>query len=83
MYKTTIKIEGMACGMCEAHINDAIRKSFPAAQKVKSSHTKGAASFLLDTPTSEEQLRPLIDATGYTFVSSKSEPYKKKSWFGF
>ena len=29
MIKTTVKIDGMACSMCEAHINDAIRKAFP------------------------------------------------------
>lgn len=27
MIKTTLKIDGMACGMCESHINDAVRKS--------------------------------------------------------
>ena len=40
MYKTTIKIDGMACGMCEAHVNEAIRKVC-AAKKVTSSHKKG------------------------------------------
>ncbi len=25
MYKTTVKIDGMMCGMCESHVNDAIR----------------------------------------------------------
>lgn len=26
MIKTTLGIEGMMCGMCESHINNAIRK---------------------------------------------------------
>ena len=26
MIKTTLKIDGMMCGMCEAHMNDLIRK---------------------------------------------------------
>ena len=34
----TLEIEGMACPMCEAHMNDAIRKLYPDAKKVKSSH---------------------------------------------
>ena len=38
MIKTTIKIEGMMCGMCEAHVCDAIRKAVPYAKKVKASH---------------------------------------------
>lgn len=25
MVKTTLKIDGMACGMCESHVNDAVR----------------------------------------------------------
>ena len=26
MVKTTLKIDGMMCGMCESHVNDAITK---------------------------------------------------------
>ena len=40
MVQMTLKVDGMACGMCEAHINDAIRSHF-AVKKVSSSHTKG------------------------------------------
>ena len=29
MYQITLGIDGMMCGMCESHINDAIRKEFP------------------------------------------------------
>lgn len=28
MVKITLKIDGMSCGMCEAHINDAVRAAF-------------------------------------------------------
>lgn len=28
MIKTTLKIDGMMCGMCESHMNDLIRKNF-------------------------------------------------------
>ena len=40
MTKTVLSIEGMACGMCEAHVNDAIRANF-SVKKVSSSHKKG------------------------------------------
>ena len=40
MVRTTIKVSGMACSMCEAHINDAIRAAFPV-EKVSSSHSRG------------------------------------------
>ena len=28
MIRTTVRISGMACSMCEAHINDTIRRTF-------------------------------------------------------
>ena len=46
MLKTTLKIDGMMCSMCEAHIQEVIRKSVPGAKKVSASHSKGEASFL-------------------------------------
>lgn len=83
MNQITVKINGMACGMCEAHINDVIRKTFPDAQKVSASYTKGEAVFLAEAPVDEEVLRKAIDETGYTFVSCDSKPYeKKKGFFG-
>ena len=33
--KVTLKIEGMACGMCEAHVCETIRKAVPDAKKIK------------------------------------------------
>ena len=44
MLKTTLMIEGMQCGMCEAHICDTIRKAVPDAAKVKASHRKNTKS---------------------------------------
>ena len=40
MIETVVKVDGMMCGMCESHVNDAVRKAFPEAKKVASSHTK-------------------------------------------
>lgn len=40
MIKTTVKVDGMMCGMCESHVNDAVRKAFQV-NKVTSSHSKG------------------------------------------
>ena len=36
MIKTTVKVDGMMCGMCESHVNDAVRKAFQV-DKVTSS----------------------------------------------
>ena len=81
MLKTTLKIDGMMCGMCEAHINDVIRKTCPGAQKVSSSHSKGESTFLTEEPADEEALRKAIAETGYQLISVSAEPAEKKKWF--
>ena len=81
MVKTTLKIEGMMCSMCEAHINDVIRKVVPGAKKVSSSHAKGEASFLSEEAVDEKRLKNAVAETGYTCTSVVSEPYVKKGWF--
>ncbi len=83
MLKTTLKIDGMICSMCEAHINDVIRKTVPDAKKVSSSHTKGEASFLTETPVEEMRLRLAINATGYTCTEMRTEPAQKHGLFGW
>ena len=77
MIKTTLKIEGMMCSMCEAHICDTIRKAVPSAKKVSAFHTKGEASFLTEEAVDAEHLQSAIAATGYTYLGMESAPYKK------
>ncbi len=81
MYKTTVEVHGMACGMCEAHINDLVRKTYPKAKKVSSSAKKKQTSFLTEERVDVELLRKAIDATGYEFISSQTEEYVKKGLF--
>ena len=78
MVKTTVRISGMMCGMCEAHINDAVRAAFPV-KKVRSSHVKGETVILSETPMDRERLRQAISAMGYTVLSFNEETVKKKS----
>ena len=82
MVKTTLKIEGMMCGMCEAHICDVIRRAVPDAKKVSASHTKKEAAFLTEAAVDTAFLKRVIDETGYTCVGAESAPYEKKGWFG-
>jgi len=82
MIKTTMRIEGMMCGMCEAHIYDAIRKVIPSAKKVEASRRKKEASFLTEDPVDANQLKTAIDETGYTCLEVNSEQYIKKGLFG-
>ena len=82
MNRITLSIEGMACGMCEAHMNDLIRKTFPDAKKVSSSRKKGETVFLTDSDIDEEVLKKAVAETGYELKGVKSELYKKKGLFG-
>ena len=80
MIQTILKIDGMMCGMCEAHICDVIRNTVPSAKKVSASHRKGEASFIAEDEADKERLKKAVDATGYTCLSIESVPYEKKSW---
>lgn len=82
MEKITIGIDGMMCGMCEAHICDVIRKAVPSAKKVKASRTKKAATFLSESKVDEEAVKKAIADTGYKVLSFSSEPYSKCGLFG-
>ena len=81
MYKTTLNINGMMCGMCEAHINDALRKSIDT-KKVTSSHKKGITEILSESRPDENKLREVISQTGYELAGISCEEYKKKGLFG-
>ena len=81
MIKTTLSVEGMACGMCESHINDAIRRNFNV-KSVKSSHKKKLTEIVSEDKLDEEKLRQTITDTGYTVTDIKSEEYVKKGLFG-
>lgn len=79
MTKYTLKIEGMMCGHCEAHMNDTIRNNFKV-EKVTSSHTDKECVIIAED-LDEEKLKKAVADTGYELVSISSEPYKKKGLF--
>lgn len=82
MIKTTLKIDGMMCGMCESHMNDAVRNAFKV-KKVTSSHSKGETVIISDEAIDENNISEVIDKTGYKLLSVSSEPYEKKGLFSF
>ncbi len=83
MIRTIVNIDGMMCGMCEAHVCDAIRKAIPEAKKVTVSRSKKEASFLTEEAVDTGTLKRAIDATGYTCLGVESSPYEKKGLFGW
>lgn len=79
MVKITLDIDGMACGMCEAHINDAVRQLFPV-KKVASSHKTGKTTIVAESEPNLDKLRTAIEATGYRVTNIQTEPYEKKGF---
>lgn len=82
MTKTVLKIDGMMCGMCESHVNDAIRNAF-AVKKVSSSHAKGETEIISEEALDETKLAEVIKNTGYTLNGISSEPYQKEGFCSF
>ena len=82
MLKITVKVDGMMCGMCESHINDAVRRAFPV-KKVTSFRSKGETVILSETDIDESTLRSTIDEAGYEVKSITKAPYEKKGLFHF
>ena len=80
MTETKLKIDGMMCGMCESHINDAIRRAFNV-KKVTSSHSKGETVLVTAEEIPEDALRRALEPTGYKLVSVQSAPYVKRGLF--
>ena len=77
----------MRCGMCESHLNDAIRRNF-RVKKVASSHAKGTCVLLTEADIPDDALRAAIEPTGYRVLAVRREdaggkPPEKKGLFAF
>ena len=81
MWRYTVEVNGMMCGMCEAHINDAVRKAVPV-KKVNSSRSKKQTVVLSETELDTAALADAIRNIGYEVGEIQKEPYKKKGLFG-
>ncbi len=81
MVQTTVGIDGMMCEMCEAHINETIRKHF-TVKSAKSNRKKKQCIIVSEEPLDETHLRKVIAETGYELLSITTEPYQKKGLFG-
>ena len=80
MNKITLKINGMMCGMCEAHVNDVIRKNFKI-KKVESSHVNGETIILTQEDITDVQFHEVLDPTGYIIEGIERKVVKKHGLF--
>ena len=59
-----IKIEGMMCPHCEAHVKKAL-EALAGVENVVPSHTEKKATLTLTAPVSDEILKSTVEAQGY------------------
>lgn len=79
MIKTIVKTEGMMCGMCEKHVNNAISRAI-VTENITSSFKTGETQIISETALDETKLREAVEAEGYKVVSVICEPYEKKKF---
>lgn len=83
MVKITAQVEGMHCGMCEAHVNGVVRRAFPV-RKVSSSHARGETVIIAEQCIDDERLRKAIGDAGYKVTSIIHEACEERgSIFSF
>ena len=63
----TLKIEGMMCGHCEAHVRQAL-EALPGVESAAVSHESGTAVVTLSADISDEALKKAVADAGYTVV---------------
>lgn len=80
MIKTTLKIDGMMCGMCEAHMNELIRSNFKV-KKVSSSAKDGETVIIsedaLDIPWAKNKIKEI----GYELGLLREQSHMRRKVF--
>lgn len=81
MLKITMKVEGMACPRCEAHMVEAIKKAFDV-KRVTASHTAKRCEIIAKEEIAESAILDAVKDTGYVVSDIKCEQHKKFWFFG-
>ena len=71
----------MMCGMCEAHVQNAIRKA--GYMNVKANHHSGNCVVISEESIDPELIKVSLEKLGYRILETHSEPYEKKVFFSF
>ena len=58
----------MRCGMCEAHVEETIRKNINV-KKIKASHIKNNVIVITEENLTEDDFKKILDPTGYKVTS--------------
>ena len=76
MYKIVAKVEGMKCGHCANHVDEAIREAFKV-KKVHSSHEAKETVILSKEDLDNEKIKAVIEEAGYqvTDITKNTDIY--------
>ena len=78
MFRTVVKIEGMMCGMCEKHVNNAVSRAF-VTENITSSHKNGTTEIISESAPDEALLREVIEKEDYKVFPSPVSHTKKRN----
>ena len=76
MIKIFLDVDGMMCGMCEAHINDIVRKT-TKIKKIKSNHKKKETIIVLENDNDLNKIIEAIKSLGYNCSLNRIENIDK------
>lgn len=71
-----LTVEGMMCGMCEAHVNDALRK-VPGVRRASASRAKKQAVVECGDGVTDEALLQAVNETGYEATGIRTAEEKR------
>ena len=77
MIRITVKVDGMMCGMCEAHVNDAIRRALPV-KRVTSNHRRKETVILTEQDVPDSAIHAALADTGYLPLGIAREEEKPR-----
>lgn len=86
---TTLKITGMTCDSCAAHVKEALEK-VPGVQSALVSYPKGTAQLAIEAGTSSDALTTAVAGLGYEATLADAPPTdnraglldKMRGWIG-
>ena len=77
MIRITVQVDGMMCGMCEAHVNDAIRRALPV-KKVPSNYRRKETVILTEQDVPDSAIHAALADTGYLPLGIAREEEKPR-----
>ena len=80
MNKYILGIDGMGCGMCEIHVEEAIKKNMKI-KKANASHIKNRLVVFSEEGFTLDDFKNALDPTGYRITSFERTVAVRRLWW--